>query len=264
LPPAARIDRGSIHFRNRDVLSMAEPEMQTMRGAEAAMIFQEPELVLHPLLSALRQVEEVIAAHHSHRRRARQAEALRVLGEMGLSPLASAYPHQLSGGERQRLVMAAALACEPALVIADEPTSALDSILQAQWLAWMKRLQAHRRMALLLITHDPAILAGWADRVLIVYAGTIVEQCGFEQLIRRPLHPYTQALLRSVPPGPEEVKGKSKRLPVIASISTMYASGPGCPFEARCPDRQPLCSRRAPPEVDMGDGSRVRCFQYGE
>lgn len=264
LPPWARIEQGSVHFRDRDVLAMPEPELEKIRGAEAAMIFQEPGLALHPLLTAVRQVEEVIAAHHPQRRKEQRAEAMGALSEMGLSPLASAYPHQLSGGERQRLVMTMALACRPALLIADEPTSALDSILQAQWLGWMKRLQSQRRMALLLITHDPAILAGWADRVLIVYAGTIVEVGGFEHLARWPLHPYTQGLLRSMPPGPEDAAAKRRRLPEMTNISGETAPEQGCPFEPRCVDRQPLCGRRAPPEFDAGDGRRVRCFKYGE
>jgi len=266
LPPSARIENGSIRFRNRNLAALGEKELTKIRGAEIAMIFQEPELALNPFMSALRQVEEVLAAHRTWSRRERREGAQRVLAAAGLgedSRLLSAYPHQLSGGERQRLVMATALACGPALVVADEPTAALDTILQAEWVESMKRLRSQLQTALLLITHDPAMLAGWADRVLIMYAGRIVEQGRFEEVIRRPLHPYTQALLRAIPPHPGEGATTCKRLPATVGLPTPHVSGEGCPFAPQCPDRLPVCTGSEPPELRVGNG-RVRCFQYSE
>jgi oligopeptide/dipeptide ABC transporter ATP-binding protein len=267
LPPSAHIENGSIRFRNRNLMALGEKELTEIRGAEIAMIFQEPELALNPFMSALRQVEEVLAAHRTWSRRERREEARRVLAAAGLGQdprLLSAYPHQLSGGERQRLVMATALACGPALVVADEPTAALDTILQAEWLESMKRLRSQLQTALLLITHDPAMLAGWADRVLIMYAGQVVEQGDFEEVIRRPLHPYTQALLRSIPPHPGEGDKTRMRLPETVGPPTLPASGEGCPFAPRCPDRLPACSRSEPPQLALGNGRRIRCFRYVE
>jgi oligopeptide/dipeptide ABC transporter ATP-binding protein len=266
LPPWGHIENGTIRFRHRDLMALKERELTKIRGAEVAMIFQEPELALNPFLSALRHVEEVLAAHRPWSRRKRREESRRVLAAVGLGGeprLLSSYPHQLSGGERQRLVMAVALACGPALVVADEPTAALDAILQAEWLASMKRLRSELQTALLLITHDPAILAGWADRVLILHAGRVVEQGGFEEVIRGPLHPYTQALLHSIPPHPGAKAAPRKRLPDIVGPSILQTSGEGCPFAPRCPDRLPVCTRSEPPEVAAGS-RRVRCFKYVE
>jgi oligopeptide/dipeptide ABC transporter ATP-binding protein len=257
---------GSIRFRNRDVLALSEKELEAMRGAEISMIFQEPDLALNPFMHTLNQVEEVIAAHRGWNRGRCREEARRVLADVRLNKdphLQWAYPHQLSGGERQRLVIAQALACGPAFLIADEPTAALDSVLQAEWLALIKDLRQRMRLGLLLITHDPLILAGLADRVLVMYAGQIIEDAGFEEIIRHPLHPYTEALLRSMPP-PPGTAGTKGRLPSIATGSQWEKENAGCAFEPCCPDRMPVCSQRDPPEVIASDLRRVRCFKYVE
>jgi oligopeptide/dipeptide ABC transporter ATP-binding protein len=265
LPPSARIERGSIRFQGRDLLAIHEPAMQKIRGVGISMIFQEPELALNPCLSAARHVEEVLAAHRGWDRQKRQEEALRALAAVGLTTepgLPGAYPHQLSGGQRQRLVMAVALACGPAAVVADEPTASLDAVLQAEWQSWMKQMRSEHGIALLLITHDPSLLAGWADRVLVLYAGRIVEEGAFEEVTRRPLHPYTEALLRSIPPHPGAGAGTRKRLPEIGGASVLPAAG--CPFAPRCPDRLPVCAQREPPVFAPEGARRVRCFKYGE
>ena len=175
----------------------------------------------------------------------------------------SAYPHQLSGGQRQRLVIAQALACRPELLIADEPTASLDSKLQVQWLSLMKDLRERFGLAILMITHDPAILTGLADRVLVMYRGRIVEEASFEQLLKRPLHPYTQALLRSMAPTPSQVRNGAKRLVTIPR-STGLGKSVGCPFEPHCADRLADCALRAPPNIEFEGTRRVRCLKYAD
>ena len=177
----------------------------------------------------------------------------------------SAYPHQLSGGEQQRLVIAQALACRPKLLVADEPSVALDSVLQADLLAIMKGLRDQLGLTLILITHDPSVVAGIADKVIVLYAGRIVEEARLEQLIHvGPLHPYTQALFRAIPPHPGS-GGDHKRFPVLnGAASGRSPDSVGCPFETRCPDRLPRCSREDPPEVLTDELRRVRCFKYVE
>ena len=266
LPHGGRVVRGSIRFRGKDLLALGEKELESIRGAEISMIFQEPELALNPVIRALDQVEEVVHAHRGWSRGRCREEARRVLAEVRLDRdprLFTAYPHQLSGGERQRLVIAQALACRPALLIADEPSASLDSITQSKWLDLMKDLRDRLGIALLLITHNPAILAGFADRVLVMYGGRIVEEAQFTHIIRQPLHPYTKALLDSTPPAPGS-GGVKKRLPMIAAARALrHTENAACPFEPRCPDRLPVCSEKEPPETPIDDQRRVRCFKYG-
>ncbi len=188
LPPSARIRQGTVHFEGRDLLVLKESELEKVRGARVSMIFQEPEMALNPFMQAIDQVADIIAAHSDRTTKSCRAQARRMLAHVNLSPesrILSAYPHQLSGGQRQRLVIAEALACRPQLLVADEPTAALDPTLQVQWLALMKDLREQFGLAILLITHDPAILKDLADRVLVMYHGRIVEEARFDQLIRR-------------------------------------------------------------------------------
>jgi oligopeptide/dipeptide ABC transporter ATP-binding protein len=267
LPANARLVAGSVRFRGRDLWTLDDREMQNLRGSEISMISQEPDQALNPFMRARVQVEEVIRAHRPWNRGRRREEATRVLSALGIcrdSRLAWAYPHQLSGGERQRLVIAQAIACGPALLIADEPTVSLDVILQAEWLALVKELCERLSLAVLVITHDPAILAGFADRVLVMYRGEIVEAGTLEQVLGQPLHPYTQALLQAVPPPPGMARS-SHRLPVIPAPPAESIPGDtGCPFEPRCPDRLAACSERHPGEAVIQDGRHVRCVKYVE
>ena len=178
LPPSARIRWGTVTFEGRDLLALKELELEKIRGAKVSMIFQEPEMTLNPVMQAIDHVAEVIAAHCDWTSRSCRAEARRILAQVNLDPdsrFLSAYPHELSGGQRQRLVIAQALACRPDLLVADEPTASLDLILQLKWLSLMKDLRKQFGLAILLITHDPAILNGFADRVLVMYRGRIVE-----------------------------------------------------------------------------------------
>ena len=267
LPCNARIVQGSIRLRDRELLELSERQYEDVRGSEISMIFQEPAAALNPFIRVVDQVSEVIAAHRRWPPSQCREEAQKVLATVRLDQdprMLLSYPHQLSGGERQRLVIAQALACRPALLIADEPSTALDSILQSELLAILKGLCDQFGLTLLLITHDPSVLPGIADRVIILYAGRIVEEARLAQIIDGPLHPYTQALLRAIPRRPETGRDQ-KRFSVVNKVaSTQLPDSVGCPFEPRCPDRLPMCSREEPPEVVTNDLRRVRCFKYVE
>jgi oligopeptide/dipeptide ABC transporter ATP-binding protein len=267
LPPSARVICGSIRFQGREMLLADESRLQGIRGAEISIIFQEPEMALNPVMCVGDQIVEVLRAHTKWNRQRYREEAESLLRRVRLSDthIYSAYPHQLSGGECQRVVIAQALACKPAFLIADEPTSALDNTTQAEVLTLLKEMKERLHLALFFITHNPLLLAGMADRVLIMYAGRIVEEGTLAQVSQRPRHPYTEGLLRSIPPLPgKHAYARESPLPTIAGVPPDLAHvAKGCPFEPRCPERMQLCATRKPKEVQMPDGGRVRCFRYG-
>lgn len=200
LPNRARIARGSIRIRGQEILCVDRRYMRKMRGAEVSMIFQEPETALNPVMRVGEQVAEVLRAHTRWNHRARRKEAESILDQVRISRAGvySAYPHELSGGERQRVVIAQALVCKPAFLIADEPTSALDNTIQAEVVSVLKQVRERLQTALLFITHNPLLLES-ADRVLIMHAGRVIEQGRVGQILREPRHSYTQRLLRSIP-----------------------------------------------------------------
>jgi peptide/nickel transport system ATP-binding protein/oligopeptide transport system ATP-binding protein len=263
LPSPARILKGSVVFRGRELLHSSERQMQGIRGGAIAMIFQEPKLALNPVMRAVDQVAEVLRAHGHATRKERRQEARRSMGELGLDTpeMLSAYPHQLSGGQQQRLLIAQALAARPALLVADEPTASIDALLRLQILCLLNELRQRSGLSLLFITHDPADLAGLADRILILHKGRVVEQGSFAQVSTQPLHPYTRMLLRSVPPALGAPRNKSRYLPELTANTGLPVTG--CRFADRCPDRQPACIRKEPPEIEIESGRAVRCFQYG-
>jgi ABC-type glutathione transport system ATPase component len=216
LPDSAHVASGSIRLRGREILRADERLLREIRGTQVSLIFQEPDSALNPVLRAGDQVAEVIRAHTGWKgRRCRQLSEA-ALADVRLSDagIYHAYPHQLSGGQRQRVVIAQALCCKPALLIADEPTSALDNTTQAEILLLLRELKERLHLAILFITHNPDLLAGFADRVLVMYAGRIVEEGTFAQIRWDPRQPYTQGLLRSIPPLPgEEVNACKHPLP---------------------------------------------------
>ena len=200
--PNARIS-GSIRFRGRELVGLSNREMRHLRGREMAMIFQDPMTALTPVYTIGWQIAEQVLAHQSVTRRAAWTRAIDLLAEVGIpkpQEAAHRYPHQLSGGMRQRAVIAMALSCNPALLVADEPTTALDVTVQAQILDLLRQLQARHGSAIVFITHDLGVMADLADRIMVMYAGRIVERAGAEALFAAPLHPYTGALLASIPP----------------------------------------------------------------
>lgn len=204
LPSAAHVVSGSIQLGGHDILTAGERTLRTIRGAAASLVFQEPAMSLNPVLPVGRQIAEIARAHGGGRRKKCRARAEDALAAVRLSEarIYSAYPHELSSGQRQRVAIAQALVCRPGLVIADEPTSALDTVTQAEILGLFKDLKASFEIGLLFITHDPSLLSGLADRVLIMHAGALVEESSLTEMFERPRHPYTESLLRSIPPLP--------------------------------------------------------------
>jgi oligopeptide/dipeptide ABC transporter ATP-binding protein len=261
VPPPGRIVGGRITFQGRDLLALPEHEMRALRGSQMAMIFQEPMTALNPVLSAGSQVAEAIFLHKGVSRRQAWARAVELLGEVGIpDPLRRAhdYPHQLSGGMRQRVMIAMAIACDPQLLLADEPTTALDVTIQAEILALLRTLRERHGMAVMLITHDLGIVAEQADEVAIMYAGRIVEHAPVGELFARPLHPYTQALLRSMP----TLGTRHDRLEAIpGQVPSLTEVPSGCPFRDRCPRRIDACADRVPPLEERAPGHLVACIR---
>ena len=266
LPDSAALREGSICLRGRDLLRFTEREIEKLRGEELSIVFQDPSSALHPVRRVGAQLTDVIYAHRpglSGGQRRELGEA--TLKEVGLADterIFFSYPHELSGGQRQRVVIAQALVCRPALLIADEPTSSLDTTVQAEILALLNRLRRERRLSLIFISHNPAVISEVADRVVVIYAGQIVEEGSAREVLVSPLHPFTQALLSCLPTD----KGGSQVFPAAALLGT--APDPvetplGCAFAPRCKDRMAECELRMPAEVCAQPGRQVRCFKYG-
>ncbi len=257
--PPGRITSGEILFDGRNLLALSDREIRRIRGAEIAMIFQEPMTSLNPVFTVGYQVAEAIRVHRGLSKRAAMQEAVRML-EMVEIPDAAArardYPHQLSGGMRQRVMIAMALSCNPRLLIADEPTTALDVTIQAQILALLDGLRERFGMAVILITHDLGVVAERADRVAVMYAGRIVEEGPVEEVLERPLHPYTQGLLASQP----EFGRHGEPLETIPGmVPPLTALPSGCRFRDRCRLAVGACAREDPPLVAAGPERRVAC-----
>jgi peptide/nickel transport system ATP-binding protein len=261
VPAPGRITAGRILFEGRDLLALPEREMRAVRGAGLAMIFQEPTTALNPVLTVGSQVAEAIALHRPVSRREAWRRAVALLDEVGIpEPAARAaeYPHQLSGGMRQRVMIAMAISCEPHVLVADEPTTALDVTIQAEILALLRDLRTRHGMALLLITHDLGVVAEQADEVAIMYAGRIVEQAPVERLFAQPRHPYTQALLRSMPRLGQHVDRLAQ---IPGNVPDLTQLPSGCAFRDRCPIAVVECAAAAPPLEEKAPGHRAACFR---
>jgi peptide/nickel transport system ATP-binding protein len=233
VPRLGRIASGKILFKGRDLLTLSEREMQKVRGAEIGLVFQEPMTALNPVFTIGNQLEETLAVHGIARGAAARSKSIELLESVSMPDAerrVREYPHQLSGGLRQRALIALALACNPALLIADEPTTALDVTIQAQILDLLRDLKARLGLALLLITHDLGVVAEMGDRVAVMYAGRIVEEAPVRELFRDPRHPYARGLLGSMPGG-----GRGTKLQAIQGIVPPLGKlPPGCPFAPRC------------------------------
>ncbi|MGD9362135.1 MAG: ABC transporter ATP-binding protein [Desulfobacterales bacterium] len=257
--PPGEIAGGSISFNGRNLLEINEDQLQAIRGNHIAMVFQEPLTSLNPVFTIGDQIGEAIRIHENVANDELQSRCIRLLRDVGIASAEERindYPHQLSGGQRQRVMIAMALACDPALVIADEPTTALDVTVQAQILRLFNSLQRKRSMSVLYITHDLGVVGKTADRVCVMYAGTIVEQGTKNAIFENPRHPYTQALMASVP----HRSKRGKRLYSIAGTVPNAAYKPrGCPFHPRCPHAVDTCRQNFPGMCDYGDGHLSRC-----
>jgi peptide/nickel transport system ATP-binding protein len=264
LAPQARVDSGRVRLAERDLATLTKAELLRLRGAEMAMIFQEPMTSLNPLLRAGFQIGETLEAHLGLSRAEARQRAVHLMRSVGISApeqRVDDYPHQLSGGMRQRVMIAMAMACSPRVLIADEPTTALDVTIQAQILALVRRLRDDTGMGVLLITHDLGIVAGMSNRVVVMYAGLVMEEAPVRTLFAAPQHPYTRLLLKSMP----RVGVKAVRLHQIAGTTPPASRFPaGCRFHPRCPDVIDQCRTQLPPLETLADGRRVRCWRARE
>jgi oligopeptide transport system ATP-binding protein len=262
LPSSARIVAGSISLNGQELVSASKKELRAVRGRRVAMVFQDSMTSLNPLLTIGRQITETLEAHLGMSRSRTRSRAVELLDEVGVPEperRLAQYPHQLSGGLRQRVAVAVALAPNPAVLIADEPTTALDVTVQAQLLELLKREQRDRGMGLILITHDLGVVAGMADRLSVMYAGRIVEEGPTEAVFAKPRHPYTLALLRSVP----RIDARpERRLVSIPGAPPPLAELPaGCPYRPRCPLAFERCEEEDPALVRVNDDERaVACW----
>ena len=267
LPPTARILRGQVLFDGIDLVTASAPVMRGVRGKQISLILQEPMTSLNPVLTVGAQIREVIRRHENVSRAAARRRVVELLDLVGIPEprrRAEAFPHNFSGGMRQRVMVAMAVACQPRLIIADEPTTALDVTIQAQVLDLLDSLRKQFGMAMLLITHDLGVVAQWADRATVMYAGRIVEQASVRQFFRRPRHPYARGLLgASVNEAGGEAGGghyTAHRLVEIPGSVASAAREPGCPFAPRCPEMIPACRTAPPPLEPVAEGWDVACI----
>ena len=257
--PPARIVGGSVRFRGEELVGAAPARLQSFRGLEAGMVFQDPLTTLNPVLTVGAQIEEPLRCRRGLGRAAARAAAVEALRSVGLPAperRVDAYPHELSGGMRQRALIAAALCCDPALLVADEPTTALDVTVQAQILALLDRERRRRGLSLLLISHDLGVVARTCDEVAVMYAGRIVEHGRVAAVFEAPAHPYTAGLLRSVAALElESAAGRGTPLPVIPGMvpPAERFGEPGCLFRERCSAADARCAEAEPPWTSVGD-----------
>jgi oligopeptide/dipeptide ABC transporter ATP-binding protein len=259
--PPAKVLGGSIRFEGQDLRTLSDRAMQRLRGPGMAMVFQEPMTSLNPVFTIGEQIIETIRAHETLSQRASFARAVEMLEKVGI-PSASTrmtdYPHQLSGGQRQRVMLAIALVCRPRLLIADEPTTALDVTIQAQILDLLLDLRDEFGMAIMMITHNMGVIAETADRVLVMYAGRMVEQAPVARLFDHPLHPYTSGLLSCVPTLEQD---RDRLVAIPGNLPEPSRRPPGCRFSARCVHAIPACSNGIPPLLEIEPGHAAACIR---
>ena len=263
--PPGRVRAGKLHLEGRDLLALSESDKRAYRGSQISMIFQEPMTSLDPVFTIGSQLQEAITLHQS----VGKAEALDIAADMleqveidNPRETLGAYPDQLSGGMRQRVMIAMALSCRPRILIADEPTTALDVTIQAQVLQLIADLQERFGMALIMITHDLGVIAETSDRVFVFYGGKVMEHGTVFEIFEGPTHPYTQALLQSLP---DITAPRQRKLFVIEGASpSPHAPPPGCPFHPRCPVVDSRCRQDMPPRTDLGAGRYAHCWRVAE
>ncbi len=261
LPASGKVTHGEVLFNRRDLLQLTAREMRKLRGDQISLIFQDPMTSLNPVLPISKQISESLMLHRGMSRnqaQTRAVELLELVGIPGAKERVKNYPHQFSGGMRQRVMIAMGLACNPQLLIADEPTTALDVTIQAQIVDLVKRLQTQLGMAVIWITHDLALLARLATRIMVMYAGQVVETAPVSALYKNPHHPYTVGLLQSIP---RLVGKRAQRLQAIQGLPPDLINYPqGCPFAPRCPHVIAKCRTQDPPLETVGEQHQVACW----
>ncbi len=260
--PPGRIVGGEVMFEGQDLLKLSEEDMRHIRGNRISMVFQEPMTSLNPILTIGRQITEPLELHMDMTSRQAEERAIELLGLVGIPDAAARindYPHQFSGGMRQRVMIAMALSCNPKLLIADEPTTALDVTIQAQVLELMQKAAKEVGASLIVITHNLGVVARYADRVNVMYAGKIIERGSARDIYKNPKHPYTLGLLRSVPRLDEP--RKEKLSPIEGMPPDLVDLPPGCSFRARCTYAVDRCAEETPPLASVGEGHLAACWE---
>jgi peptide/nickel transport system ATP-binding protein len=260
--PPGRFESGQILWRGRDLIPLGADAMDGIRAKEIAMVFQEPMTSLNPVYSVGEQIAESLVQHEGLSKKAALDGAVEMLRLVQISSperRVHDYPHQFSGGQRQRVMIAMALACKPQLLIADEPTTALDVTIQAQILDLMNDMKARFGMAIMLITHAMGVVAENAQRVVVMYAGKVVEEAGVDELFAHPRHPYTQGLIRSIPRVDAHAEGRVRLEQIPGTVPSLLRPPTGCRFAARCRFTMDSCRTTEPPLRDVGAGHKVAC-----
>jgi len=263
--PPGKIVQGEINFEGEDVLKLDMDEMRTIRGSKMSMVFQEPMTSLNPVLSVEKQLGETLQLHKGMSKEQAKTESVNLLARVGIPDperRVIQYPHQFSGGMRQRVMIAMALSCNPRLIIADEPTTALDVTIQAQILELMKALTSEFGVALIVITHNLGVVARYADRVNIMYAGKIIERGTAREIYSNPRHPYTVGLLKSVPR--LDLPIRQKLLPIEGQPPDLVNIPQGCSFRARCTYAVDKCATETPPLMEAGEAHLSACWRSDE
>ncbi len=258
------VDNGEIFFEGENLLHVKREQMRSYRGNKISMIFQEPMTSLNPVFKVKKQLTEVYLTHQNMNKSEAIEQSIKILDMVGIpdsEPTLEKYPYELSGGMRQRVMIAMALACRPAMLIADEPTTALDVTIQAQILKLMDELKEEINTSIMLITHDLGVIAQMVERVLVFYAGHIVEKADIKTLFSDPKHPYTKGLIRSIP----KLGQKRERLDTIRGIvPSPYNFPRGCRFNPRCDQAMDICRKQEPPVVKIGEGHYTKCWLHAD
>ena len=260
--PPGRITGGEILYKGQDLVKAPKKEMQRIRGNEISMIFQEPMTSLNPIIKCGKQIAESLRLHRGMNKKEAMEEAVRLMQSVGIAnpaQRAHEYPHQMSGGMRQRVMIAMALACEPQILIADEPTTALDVTIQAQILDLIRDLNERMGTSVIFITHDLGVVSELCDTVLVMYTGRIVQQAPVLELFETPKHPYTVGLLEAIP---RITKQRAPLQTIEVTVPNPTERIDGCSFSPRCPYATEQCRQKEPPEVQLSEHRRVRCWRY--
>jgi peptide/nickel transport system ATP-binding protein len=260
--PPGRFEGGQIFWQGRDLIPLSSEEMDKIRAREIAIIFQEPMTSLNPVYTVGNQIAEVLRQHDNLGRKQAldgAVEMLRLVNIPNPKKRVHDYPHQFSGGMRQRVMIAMAMSCRPKLLIADEPTTALDVTIQAQILELMQEMKQRLGMSIMLITHAMGVVAETCQRVVVMYAGKVVEEAPVEALFGDPRHPYTQGLIRSIPRVDRAAEHKQRLEAIPGTVPSLLEPPPGCRFAARCKYAMDICTQAMPPLKEVAPGHRVRC-----
>ncbi|MTI46701.1 ABC transporter ATP-binding protein [Sporosalibacterium faouarense] len=259
--PPARIKTGTAMFNGKDLVKMSDKQLESIRGSEISMIFQDPMTSLNPTMKVGSQIMEGLIKHQKMSKKEAREKAIEMLRLVGIptpEKRIDQYPHEFSGGMRQRGMIAIALACNPKLLVADEPTTALDVTIQAQILDLMKDLQEKMETSIILITHDLGVIADVAERVIVMYGGLIMEEGSIDDVFYRPQHPYTWGLLKSVPR--LDNKAKERLIPIEGTPPDLFSPPEGCPFAARCEYAMPICKEQMPERTSVSETHSVFCW----